>query len=152
MSSRQSIRLTTACVVFFFTVSMGGCSSRPDDYLLATGEIVWDDGARVTGVTGLIRFSPIKERNERSSSTGELRPDGSFELSTYETQYGQLHKGLRAGEYNVVLLEYDQEGKERVIPDKYRHFDESPWRATVVADGENHFTLVVKQIDEQDPE
>ena len=152
MPSRHPITLTTACVGFFLTMSSGGCSSRPDDYLLATGEFVWEDGASVTGVAGLVRFSPIIERHERASSTGELRPDGSFELSTYEMQHGQQHKGLRVGEYNVVLLEFDQEDTERVIPEKYRHFEDSPWRATVVAGGENHFRLVVEKIKELEPQ
>ena len=152
MPSRQPITLATACFGLLLTVSLGGCSNRPDDYLLATGEFVWEDGTPLTGVTGLVRFTPIKERHERASSTGELLSDGNFELSTYEMQHGQQHKGLRAGEYNVVLLEYDQEDRPRVVPERYRHFEETPWRATVAADGENHFKLVVERIEEQGPQ
>ena len=148
--SLQQITLATACVGLLLTASLGACSSRPEDYLLATGEFVWEDGTPLTGVTGLVRFSPSEERHTRASSTGELRADGTFEVSTYETQHGQPYKGLLAGDYNVVLLEYDRENKERVVPEKYRHFEESPWRATVAADRENHFKLVVAPIEQQD--
>ena len=152
MLNRRSITLSIACLGLLLISGFVGCEGRPDEYCLATGEFSWEDGAPLTGVRGLVRFSPIKERHERASSTGELRSDGSFELSTYETQYGKLHKGLRPGEYNVVLLEYDRADKPRIIPENYRHFEESPWRATVLAEDINHFRLVVERREEQAPE
>ena len=146
MPSHQKI----AHVWLLLTVSLVGCGGRPDDYVLATGEFVLEDDTRLTGVTGLVRFSPELERSERASSAGDLQTDGTFELSTYEEQHGEAYKGLRVGEYIVVLLEYDKEGKSRVIPEKYRHFQESPWKATVVADGENHFKFVVETESSED--
>jgi len=35
------------------------------------------------------------------------------------------------GEYNVVLLVQEQDPKEPVVKETYRHFEETPWRATV---------------------
>ena len=152
MPSHQPIRPATACAGLLLAVNLCGCASPPDDYVLATGEFVWEDGTPLTGVTGLVRFTPLNERHERASSTGELQSDGKFEVSTYETRYGQQHKGLPLGEYNVVLLEFDQQDKPRVIPEKYRHFEESPWRATVAADSQNHFKLVVERIEAPEPQ
>ena len=123
---------------------LGDCQGRADDYVLATRKFVFEDGTPLKGVTGLVRFSPIKERTEWASSAGDLQLDGTFELSTYEEQYKNPYKGLRVGEYNVVLLEYDHKDKSRVVPEKLRHFEESPWKATGAAEGENHFKFVLE--------
>ena len=156
MPSHQPITLATACVGILLTLSLSGCRGRPDDYVLATGEFVFEDGTPLNGVTGLVQFTPINERDRRSllptPAIGDLQSDGTFELSTYEKQHGQQHRGLRVGEYNVVLLEYAQQDKPRVVQEKYRQFEDSPLRATVVADGNNHFKLVVERIEEQGPQ
>ena len=156
MPSHQPISRATAYVGLLLTVSLGGCQGRPDDYVLATGEFVFEDGTPLNGVNGLVQFTPINERNRRAllptPAIGDLQSDGTFELSTYEKQHGQQHKGLRVGEYNVVLMEYAQQDKPRVVQEKYQQFEDSTLRATVAADGNNHFKLVLERIEQQGPQ
>ena len=117
-----------------------GCSRSPENYVATKGVFLFEDGEPLTGVRGLVRFTPVK-RASRAPSFGQIKPDGRFQLWTYEKEHGDRYGGLPAGDYNVVLLVEDLDPGKPIVKEKYQHFEETPWRATVTEDGENDFTF-----------
>lgn len=89
------------CRNALFTVTMllsaAGCGGR--DMAQVHGRVTFD-GQPVT--SGVVIFSPVPGNNQTEpgkSSTGDIQPDGSFQLSTYK-----LHDGAIVGHHRVRYM------------------------------------------------
>lgn len=114
--------------------------------------------ARTTGVVtyngkplpyGRVSFRP----QAGSPATGEIQSDGSFSMSTYGNGDGAIvgtHQisitatEADAGKGNEADPNTEMTVSKSMIPKKYTSFSTSELTAEVVASGENHFTLELK--------
>jgi hypothetical protein len=128
--------LYTSIVIF----AAGGCSSRTYP---VQGKVVWSDG---TPAAELAQGQIVFESNAlKTSARGEIKPDGSFVLSTYSND-----DGVPPGEYQIIVLEHRiaAEGKAAPPPHldpKYTSASTSGITATVVA-GNNPITITLERL------
>ena len=142
--SHPKMRIETVAVVFVgIFLLIGGCSKRPENHITVTGAFVFEDGTPLTRMQGLVRFSPV-ERASRAPSYAELTPKGRFQLWSYVEDGSSTAEGMSVGEYNVVLLVQEPDPQKPVVKEKYRHFEETPWRATVTKD-DRHFVFKLEK-------
>ena len=149
--------LTSGWVVM--CLMMAGCG-RGDGviFMPVTGSVV------VAGkplVSGQIHFAPDRSKGHSGPmATGVMQDDGSYSL-----RGPGRHRGLTPGPHVVYLSQpvsiptmteelIDGEIVMRLeqpvvtqskIPKEFLAADRSPWRATVVADEENHFDFEIKR-------
>ena len=77
--------------------TLAGCGGR--DLALVQGQVTFD-GRPVSG--GALVFSPIPAEAEREpgkSATGDIQPNGTFQLSTY-----RMHDGAIIGRHRVRYI------------------------------------------------
>lgn len=120
---------------------VAGCSRRPEGHRRVRGVIQLPGGEPLSGLKGasVIRFDSVNpETREEYESIGMLEEDGSFEVMTYSGG-----DGVPLGEYKVVLNMEKYPENFKIVPDPYTHYETTPWRATVEADGKNYFTLQI---------
>lgn len=149
--------LTSGWVVM--CLMLAGCG-RGDGviFMPVTGSVV------VAGkplVSGQIHFAPDRSKGHSGPmATGVMQDDGSYSL-----RGPGRHRGLTPGPHVVYLSQpvsiptmteelIDGEIVMRLeqpvvtqskIPKEFLAADRSPWRATVVADEENHFDFEIKR-------
>jgi hypothetical protein len=104
-----------------------------------SGKVVYKDGKPVTA--GFVIFEPV---SQKISARGEIRTDGSFQVSTRRENDGALE-----GEYKVLIRPppLPEEGKARPAPihPRFQNLDTTPFHFTVTRDRKkNHFTLEVE--------
>ena len=134
----RTIRSETVVVLFVgIFLLCDGCSKRPESHFTVTGAFMFEDGTPLTGMQGLVRFSPI-ERDSLAPSDADRTPEGDFQLWSYVEEGTSIEEGMPLGEYNVVLLVDEPDPQKPVVKEKYRHFEETPWRATVT-EVDRHF-------------
>lgn len=131
-------------LLFVLAVIAAGCG----DNRLArvTGTVRYADGKPVD--RAIIEFELQAEKyQDRISSLGQVRPDGTFELSTYREGDGAF-----IGEHRILVSPPEilppDPGEPpappfRAFPKKYRSFETSGLIATVVP-GDNTFTIVLE--------
>ena len=112
-------------------------------------------------VSGQIHFAPDRSKGHSGPmATGVMQDDGSYSL-----RGPGRHRGLTPGPYVVYLSQPDSfptlteeliDGEivmrleqpvvtQSKIPKQFLAADRSPWRATVVADEENHFDFEIQR-------
>ncbi len=127
--------------------SLLGCGRLPEGNARAGGQIKFKDGQPLTGVVGVVRFDPesLYTGGSRGASVGSLRSDGSFRVMTRTPG-----DGVPIGDYRVVLVVQNEDGTpaDQVHFD-YKHFETTPWRANVTADGANEFEFELDPADER---
>lgn len=128
-------------------VIVPGCSRVPEGNARVTGKIKMHTGEPLTGVHGIVRFDPeeLYTGGDRGASTGWLNGNGCFEIMTQKAG-----DGVPLGDYRVVLVVrgVDDTPADQVHFD-YKHFETTPWRAKVTAEGPNYFELTLDAVDER---
>lgn len=124
-----------------------GCSEGKAPTYQVTGTVKLPDGTPLDG--GRILFRP--EGETVHAAKGDIRSDGSFELSTFG-----LADGAVAGTHKVMVLPPVPEGfmdEPRATPGttlaidmSYQNLRTSPLEYTVEAGGENHYDIVVQPL------
>ena len=138
------LRIETVVVAFVgLCLLSSGCSNRPESYVSVTGAFRFVDGTPLTGVRGLVRFSSV-ERASRDPSYADITPEGRFQIWSYVEDGSSMAEGIPVGEYNVVLLVQEPDPQNPVVKEKYKHFEETPWRAIVTKD-DRHFVFKLEK-------
>jgi hypothetical protein len=113
-----------------------GCAQSGPKYYPVVGKLVMENDGSVPKklIRQTIEFQSATEPNTRAF--GEIKPDGSFELSTWREGKGTL--GVIEGSHKGrMLIDIPQEetasGKKRKGPIdfKYTRFETCPWTITV---------------------
>ncbi|MFH1264746.1 MAG: hypothetical protein ABIK89_03420 [Planctomycetota bacterium] len=110
-----------------------GCSRGPDVQMVPVqGTVKFTDGTVPQGETSRIVFEPVAggPNQIRKMASGEIRPDGSFEMMTIKQGDGVI-----AGKYKVIFEVFKTYlGRESLVPDKYTKPETTPLEVTVEAD------------------
>lgn len=122
---------------------LGGCSSSQPTYPVR-GKVEFADGAAVT-------FGSVELRaaNQAMNARGSIRPDGSFELTTFETGDGAI-----AGKHQVIVIQLllnDRTTQHRhrprdLVDRKYADYRTSGLVVDVEPTTENRCKLVVERL------
>ncbi len=107
-----------------------GCSGGPDVTMVPVrGTVKFKDGAVPKGEVATVQFEPVAggPGEVRKMARGDIRPDGSFELSTVKPGDGAI-----AGKYKVVFtIHKTYMGRESLIAEKYTKPETTPYEVTV---------------------
>jgi hypothetical protein len=122
-----------------------GCGKSENATYRAGGKVTFPDGAPLT--TGWVSFRPVNPA-ARTSPRGEIQPDGSFELTTFERRDGAL-----PGRYQAIVAAQNVQNMrlgprnsspEPLIADRFANFETSKLEFTITEDPEkNQFKIVV---------
>jgi hypothetical protein len=106
-----------------------------------TGTVKYSDGTVPKGTIASINFQPVAGTADTKAASGSITADGSFSLTTV-----QPGDGARPGEYvaTVHVMDGYPAGKS-LVAERFRDPGNSPLKATVTEDGENHFDFVVER-------
>ncbi len=121
--------------------AVGGCGG-PKTYAVQ-GKVIYKDGTPLTD--GQVVFEPV-DPTVKVSARGDIKPDGTFRLTTYKDGDGAVEGKYRA----VVLPPWPPEVYENrpapppVIDPRFQEFERSGLEFTVTP-GKNNFTLVVEK-------
>lgn len=129
------------CPLLFIALALTGCG-RGDLHVPVTGTVKFADGSVPKGVIASITFQPASAGPGSKGASSTIAPeDGSFELRTVQPGDGAL-----PGDYLVTVNVMDgyPRGKS-VVADKFTRATDTPLKATVDADKENHFDFVVEK-------
>ena len=106
------------------------------------GKVTFPDGTPLEG--GRVEFELVSSKH-RVSARGVIRPDGSFELGTFQPGDGAL-----AGEHRAIVMPPlpigDRDGVDSlpvIIDPHFQRFDSSGLKFTVTPDGDNEFHIPV---------
>jgi hypothetical protein len=109
-------------------VLVSGCGSKGPVTIPIRGEVKYQGAVLKDVPQGLVRYIPKTPDSGRQAS-GRIKPDGSFELTTFKQA-----DGVVPGEYNIVVSAYSShapsrqqveaaagavEGPKLMIPEKY---------------------------------
>jgi hypothetical protein len=117
---------------------MAGCGGS--EAIQVTGAVVNADGSPVQCESGKVLFQPTATgENAGEHATGDVKPDGTFELMTKVPG-----DGVKPGHYKVVLqLFKSYRDGTLAVPKKYGDPTTTPLEATVDAD-HTHFEFKVE--------
>jgi hypothetical protein len=136
-TSRPQRRFQMVCTWSAALALAAACTAdkSPQTYPV-TGKIVYRDTKQPLA-TGTVLFESLSEPKVQAS--GEIQPDGSFELAS------DLGKpGTVAGEHRVLIQPPVLEtGQKPVVHKRFTSYATSGLKATVVAGGTNNLTLEV---------
>lgn len=134
--------MRTCCrlgVALMILIGAAGCGRK---YYPVSGEVVFKDGTPLTG--GWVSFQPL-DPGVKTSSQGEIQPDGTFRLTTEAKG-----DGAPEGRYRVTVtppLPLKREGKNLpppAIDPRYQDAEKSRLEFTVTRDpARNHFRIEV---------
>ncbi|HEY3393898.1 MAG TPA: hypothetical protein VGK58_14395 [Lacipirellulaceae bacterium] len=121
------------CCVLLIMITLAGCDRGPT-YVPVTGTVKYSDGTVPTGDIASITFQPASAAPDTKGASGTIQPDGTFSLTTINPG-----DGARPGDYVVkVNVMKGYPGGTSLVAD-------TPLKATVTEDGENHFDFVVER-------
>ena len=127
-----------ALVVLALMVLQAGCSrdTTPKTYPVQ-GKVVYK-GSQQPLTQGTVLFESVSEPKVQAS--GELQPDGSFELAS------DLGKpGTVPGEHRVLIQPpFMETGQKPILQKRFTSYATSKLRATVNPGGKNDVTLEVE--------
>ena len=139
-------------VVWMLMVGLSGCGNEPKTFPVR-GLVRFPDGKPLR--EGSIEFESSGKKGQPVTARGQIAPDGSFVLGTYDLDDGAVEGVHRA----VVISDYDiGNGVER--PDllqptrlhpKHRDFSSSGLKYTVLPE-ENEFIVEVEYEPVSEPE
>ncbi len=136
ISSTPRMRLA-----FVLAIGLGilGCSSGPKTYPVKGKVVFKDTGKPLSG--GTVLFESVADPNIKAS--GDLEPDGSFELGS---NVGKM--GVVQGEHRILIMpplpEYGPELKKGVIHPRYQRFETSELKFTVTP-GDNYCEIQLER-------
>jgi hypothetical protein len=130
-----------ACYAFVIVIVLAGCGDRGPTYVPVTGTVKFSDGTVPKGTIASITFQPVAGTPDTKAASGTITADGSFTLTTV-----QPGDGARPGDYVATLRVTDgyPVGKS-LVAERFTNPGNSPLKATVSEDGENHFDFVVER-------
>jgi hypothetical protein len=115
--------------------TLAGCRDRGHTYVPVTGTVKYSDGTVPKGDIASITFQPAGAAPDSKAASGTIKPDGTFALTTLTPG-----DGARPGDYVVkVTVTKDYPAMKSVVKN-------TPLKATVTEDGENHFDFVVERL------
>ena len=122
-------------------IASAGCGDRGPTYVPVTGTVKFSDGTVPKGKIASINFQPVAGSPDTKAASGTITADGSFTLTTV-----QPGDGARPGEYvaTVTVKDAYPVGKS-LVAEPFTNPGNSPLKATVTEDGENHFDFVVER-------
>jgi len=106
-----------------------GCGGPPVDLVPVRGTVTFEDGTVPQGAVAKVYFEPVRDGPQaiRKVASGDIRPDGSFELMTRRPGDGVI-----PGKYKVLFaVEQTYGGRESVLPARYSSVEETPFEVTV---------------------
>lgn len=120
---------------------LSGCGGPPVNLAPVRGTVTFEDGTVPQGEVATIYFEPAEDGPQpiRKAASGEIGPDGSFQLGTERPGDGVI-----PGKYKVCFaIERTYLGKESLVPARYTTPGETPFEVTVEPRGNDpfHFTL-----------
>ena len=123
-------------VAFALTGCGEGASHVP-----VTGTVKFSDGSVPKGDIASITFQPSSGGPSTKGASGNIGPDGAFELRTVRPG-----DGARPGDYRVTVhvMQGYPDGKS-MVADIYTRASATPLNATVQAGDENHFDFAVER-------
>jgi len=124
-------------MVSFVLFSLVGCETPVATHPVA-GTVLLANGSPAGG--GVIKFRTTSETGETVKAHGQIQPDGSFQLTTFEDGDGALE-----GDHQVILFSpATGDGGGTVaapsFPRKYRDYETSELEFHV-SPGENNFEI-----------
>jgi hypothetical protein len=128
-------------VGLFLLTGACGCARR--DLYPVRGRVVFDQGGPIDPLAGgLVIFEPLDPKM-KVSARGDIQPDGSFRLSTF-----QQGDGAPLGEYRVLVSPPTPPSQAKEIPapvvihPRFHDLEKTPLRQTVRPEA-NELTLTV---------
>ena len=125
-------------------IGLSGCDSGSVLTYRVVGKVTFPDGTPLAG--GWVEFKPV-DSEHRVSARGQIHPDGTFELGTFEEADGAI-----VGKHQAVVVPPLPKGDRdemRVVPqiidEKFRRFDTSGLKFTVTPEGPNEFSIEVER-------
>jgi len=119
---------------------LAGCGQKQLPLEPVSGKVVFPDGSVPQGEVAVVKFEPANPDTDTKAASGDIQPDGTFQLTTIEDNDGAL-----PGEYRVrILIWKTYIGRESMIDKKYDDPNETPLRATVKEGEKNEFTFEVE--------
>lgn len=120
-----------------FCLVLTGCETSIATHPVS-GKVVLPDGSPAGG--GIIKFRTTSQEGEMVKAHGEIQPDGSFQLTTFQEGDGALE-----GEHEAILFSpATGDGGGRVVapsfPAKYRKYETSGLKFRVDP-GQNEFVI-----------
>jgi hypothetical protein len=138
------IPLSPRWLLLLLCVSWTGCTDSKDATYEVRGLVRYTDGKLLRD--GTVEFGSM-DRDKSITATGDIHPDGTFELGTFE-----LADGAVVGRHRVVVIadSNDSSRHERpwllpkvLLHPKYRSFDTSGLQYEVKPES-NHFVIEVE--------
>ncbi|MFK7817267.1 MAG: hypothetical protein AB8G99_00995 [Planctomycetaceae bacterium] len=137
---------TMALISVFCTL---GCGDENPATFEVTGTVVFKDGAPLTD--GSVEFETEVD-DKPITAIGQIGPDGTFKLGTYEAADGAL-----PGKHRVAVFAHNEIGTKHERPDhlpplvldpRFSNFITSKLEFTVKEEGKNDFRIEVERIPE----
>lgn len=150
--------MRTFLTAFALAALMCGCSESGLRLVPAQGKVQFAGGTIPSGEVMVIRFEPTAGGDEqpagpqvagkspaqqqRKAAAGNIKPDGTFVLSTNEPEDGAYE-----GRYKVTLSMWKTYlGHEPLISSKYERPETTPLEATVKAGEANDFRFELQAL------
>ena len=135
---RQSLGSIALTSVLLVGCGGGGLATYPVE-----GQVTFPDGKPLHG--GIVQFQPVGEQSGKINSRGRIQEDGSFRMSTFESEDGSIE-----GEHRVLVVPPSPPGPadpwklpKPVIHERFRSYETSGLTYTVTPDGPNEFKFTV---------
>lgn len=93
----MQVRIACPALLLLFTGAMCGCG-KGDGPFPVEGTVVWEDGTPATELNNALVIFDLPAK--QTSARGNIKPDGTFRLTTNKPDDGAL-----AGDYKVLILE-----------------------------------------------
>ena len=138
--------LRRALLSAFLTIGLFGCNSGKAPTYPVTGRVAFSDGKPLAGGTVEFQSAYVTKDGEiRVRARGQIQPDGTFSLSTFQPGDGAI-----AGKQRALVIPALPPGRINpynppppVINNKYQRYDTSGLEFTVTPKGPNEFDIIV---------
>ena len=134
--SVHSCNVAAAALAILFALGSVGCGERRPTTYAVKGKVVYTDGSPVTA--GVVMFLSTSVEGKEFNARGEIQPDGSYVLSTFELEDGVVAGRHRALVREVAVLVSEMANDETPGPpgidQKFARFDTSGLEFDITAD------------------
>jgi hypothetical protein len=144
------LRAIINTLAFVFAGTIIGCGNGNPETYPVTGTVVFADGTPLTD--GSVEFETEID-DKPITAIGQIGPDGTFKLGTYEAT-----DGARPGQHRVAVFANNEIGTKHERPDKlpplildprFSNFNTSKLQFTVKEEGENNFRIEVERVPDE---
>ena len=154
--SRELWPTATMILSVAISVSTGCSDSVPEGLIPLDGVLRWETGEELSGHQGMVRFHPYdpsRPRVETAAASGEeviqgrVEADGHFKVYTTRgvDRSVREYRGLKPGQYKVLLFLLPGEGGLPVIHPDYNHPIRSPLLADITEGSANPLELTIER-------